>query len=188
MTRYNIQEALRFVTDECTKMLKGAFPKEYFIITKTLRSYYKDPTRIAHNVLAQRIGKRDPGSKPRSNDRIAYIYIKNDDKEKTLQGDRIETPAYIEAMNLKIDYETYLTNQIMKPVMQILNLRIPNSEKIFEYIIENDRNEKMGMKKFAFNPNLQARTFVHRFIPVTDDIYADDSSSSDKESDNENDI
>ena len=30
------------------------------IISKTLKSTYKDPTKIAHKVLAERIGERDP--------------------------------------------------------------------------------------------------------------------------------
>ena len=39
-----------------------------------------------------------------------------------LQGDRIETPAFIEQNKLKIDYGIYITNQIMKPVLQLFTL------------------------------------------------------------------
>jgi DNA polymerase elongation subunit (family B) len=39
-----------------------------------------------------------------------------------LQGDKIETPEFIRANNLEIDYEFYITNQIMKPVLQIFAL------------------------------------------------------------------
>ena len=34
--------------------------------------------------------------------------------------------------NLKVDYEFYMTNQIMNPALQFLSLVIPNAEKIFD--------------------------------------------------------
>jgi DNA polymerase elongation subunit (family B) len=91
------------------------------IITKSLRSTYKNPQQIAHKVLADRMGKRDPGNKPSSGDRIPFVYIHNADK-KALQGERIETPDYIRAMRLKPNYSFYITNQIMKPVAQLFGL------------------------------------------------------------------
>ena len=36
--------------------------------------------QIAHNVLASRIGDRDPGNKPKPGDRIPFMYIKNSNK------------------------------------------------------------------------------------------------------------
>ena len=48
-------------------------------ITKSLKSYYKNPESIAHKVLADRIGRRDPGNKPKANDRIPYAYIEVDE-------------------------------------------------------------------------------------------------------------
>ena len=47
--------------------------------------------QIAHKVLAERIGDRDPGNKPANYDRIPYVYIKTKGKVE-LQGDRIENP------------------------------------------------------------------------------------------------
>lgn len=157
MKEYNMNMAIEFVKNECSKLLKGEFNLDNFIITKTLRSYYKDPTRIAHNVLAQRIGKRDPGSKPRSNDRIPYAYIVNEDKN-ALQGERIETPEFIKKNNIKIDYLLYLTNQVQKPVMQIIDLKLSNSKEFFDNIILNYNNDKLGIKripiKVIIRPNV----------------------------------
>ena len=39
-----------------------------------MNSNYKNPNSIAHKVLADRIGERDPGNKPKSNDRIPFMY------------------------------------------------------------------------------------------------------------------
>ena len=97
------------------------------MITKSLRADYKDPEKIAHKVLAERMGERDPGNKPLVNDRIPFVYIQtgaNKKNEKILQGDRIEHPAYIKKANLKPDYEFYITNQIMKPVLQLYALTL----------------------------------------------------------------
>jgi DNA polymerase elongation subunit (family B) len=91
------------------------------IITKSLRAFYKNPLQIAHKVLADRMGKRDPGNKPSSGDRIPFVYIQTKKKVK-LQGDKVEHPDYIRENKLKPDYAHYITNQIMKPVQQVFAL------------------------------------------------------------------
>jgi len=102
-------------------MVDEKYSMDKLVITKSLRSGYKNPAQIAHKVLADRIGRRDPGNKPSVGDRIPFVYIENPDK-KALQGDRIETPDYIKASKVKINYGFYITNQIMKPVQQLFAL------------------------------------------------------------------
>ena len=43
------------------------------------------------------------------------------------QGDRIEHIEYIENNNIDLDYEFYISNQIISPVKQVLDLELdPN--------------------------------------------------------------
>ena len=120
------------------------------IITKSLRSGYKNPQSIAHKVLADRITARDPGNKPGPGDRIPFVYIATKEK-KTLQGDKIETPTFITENNLKIDYSFYITNQIMKPVQQVFALVL---EKIWEM------NKKIPkLKKFKNDVELLRKEY-----------------------------
>ena len=121
MNQKNMELSIKYLKGELKKLLDGKFPMEMLVITKSLRGFYKNPEQIAHKVLADRIGVRDPGNKPKSNDRIPYVYIETDTPPK-LQGDRIETPEYIIEKSLKPDYRFYITNQIMKPVAQIYSL------------------------------------------------------------------
>ena len=100
------------------------------IISKALKSEYKDPTRIAHKVLADRMKQRDPGSAPQVNDRLPYVYVQTECKkgQKLLQGEKIEHPDYIREHGLKPDYEFYITNQIMKPILQVYALILEDME------------------------------------------------------------
>ena len=91
-------------------------------VTKRLRDGYKHPERIAHKVLADRQARRDPGNAPKSNDRVRYVFFKNPGA--ALQGDRIETPEYIREHRVPVDFEHYVTNVIMKPVSQVIALRL----------------------------------------------------------------
>jgi DNA polymerase elongation subunit (family B) len=54
-------------------------------------------------------------------------------KVNILQGDRIEHVDYIKDNNLDLDYEFYITNQIMNPVKQVLDLEMDKkeTEKLF---------------------------------------------------------
>ena len=125
MKEKNIQKAINYVHKCLQDLVDGNVPIEKLIITKSLRSFYKNPQSIAHKVLADRIALREPGNKPTSGDRIPFVYIvtKNIAKGvKVLQGDKIETPSFIKENNLEIDYSFYITNQIMKPLLQLFGL------------------------------------------------------------------
>ena len=125
MKEKNVEVAAKFLKSSLQDIVDGKIEMDKLVITKSLRSDYKNPNQIAHKVLADRIGKRDPGSKPSVGDRVAYVYIKNKDK-KALQGDKIETPGFIKENKIEINYSFYITNQIMKPVQQVFALVLEN--------------------------------------------------------------
>ena len=145
MKEKNIIKAIEFLRKSLQELIDEKVPIEKLIITKSLRSHYKVPMQIAHKVLADRMGKRDPGNKPSSGDRIPFVYIQTKGKVR-LQGDRIETPAYIKEKKLKIDYSFYISNQIMKPVQQVFALvldKIPefkSKKALFDRKLEKFKN------------------------------------------------
>lgn len=124
----NIQKAIEFLNTMLTRLVKGEVSMEKLAITKSLRSEYKNPKQIAHRVLADRMGDRDPGNKPKPGDRIKYVFVQNSDKN-SLLGERIETPEYIVQNKVPLDYTYYITNQLMNPLQQLLGLAL---EKIYE--------------------------------------------------------
>ena len=115
-------KAIEFTEQSLEQLIEKKVPINKLVITKSLRSGYKNPQQIAHKVLADRIGVREPGNKPAPGSRIAFAYIVNPTAKK--QGEKIETPEYIHRANCKLDYGHYITNQIMKPLSQVLGLCI----------------------------------------------------------------
>ncbi len=141
------EKARQFTIDCMNSMFNNEYNIKYFLTSKTLKmkESYADWTKIAHVVLANRIAQRDPGNCPQSGDRIEFAAIQLPNATKnTLQGERIETPQYIKEKNLKIDFEFYMTNQIMNPALQFLSLVIPNAEEIFDKFKIKIENEKKG--------------------------------------------
>ena len=129
MREKNITPSIDFLRKSINDLVNSKFSLDTLIISKTLSSFYKDPDRIAHKVLANRMAQRDPGNKPQVNDRIPFVYIEIDEKKlkgTILQGDKIEHPDYIRENKLEPNYEFYITNQIMKPVCQIYGLCLEN--------------------------------------------------------------
>jgi len=168
MKEKNIQKAIDHVNKCLKDLVDGNVPMEKLIITKSLRSFYKNPQSIAHKVLADRIEQREPGNKPTSGDRIPFVYIVNNTKppkgKKLLQGDKIETPTFIKENNLQIDYSFYITNQIMKPLLQLFGLvlkdiwlsqkpprrvKVTKMEEMIDEINKTVDDEKKRDKKIA---------------------------------------
>ena len=155
MKEKNITRAIDFLKACLQNIVDEQYPMEKLIITKSLRSGYKNPKSIAHKVLADRITARDPGNKPGSGDRIPFVYIHCANK-KALQGERIETPTFVIEQKLKIDYSFYITNQIMKPVQQLFALIL---EQIWEM-----QGKHGKIKKFKQDVNiLRTKTPADKF-------------------------
>lgn len=134
----NLEKSIETLKEDMRQLLGGKFELNMLTITKSLRGFYANPEQIAHKVLADRMGERDPGNKPQSNDRIPYVYVETKIPKdgKILQGDRVEHPQYIIENKLKPDYSFYITNQIMKPVGQIFSLiveQLPGFNKGADY-------------------------------------------------------
>ena len=145
LEKQDLEGSIEFLQEELKNLVEGKTSIKDLIITKSLRANYKDPSKIAHKVLADRIGARDPGNRPGSNERIPFVYIKTGGAGAavpSLQGDRIEHPDYIEQNNLVPDYLHYITNQIMKPILQLYALclnRLPGYVKNETYWSEVEK-------------------------------------------------
>ena len=139
MKENNVQSAITFLNTSLQNLIDGNVSMDKLMLTKALRGYYKNPSAIAHAVLAERIGKRDPGNKPKPGDRMKFLFVVNSDK-KALQGEKIETPEYIAEKKLQIDYNYYITNQLMKPLQQLFGLAV---EQIWEH-----QNKKSALNTF----------------------------------------
>jgi DNA polymerase elongation subunit (family B) len=163
MKKQNIQEAINFLKMSLSNIVNEKYGVDKLIITKAIRSGYKNPKSIAHKVLADRMAARDIGNKPCSGDRIPFIYIHNPNKH-ALQGDKIETPTYIKENNIKIDYPFYITNQIMKPVQQLFSLVL---EKIWEM-----QNKRAKIAKFKTEVKALHKTYPdnEKFQDKLDDL------------------
>ena len=132
MKEQNIEKAVSFLRSSLRSLVNEDVPMEKLIISKSIRSGYKNPKAIAHKVLADRIMEREPGNKITSGDRVPFVYIHSSNK-RALQGEKIETPSFIVEKKLKIDYSFYITNQIMKPVQQVFALVLEDMWKLKSY-------------------------------------------------------
>ena len=171
LNKHSSEGAYKFTKDTLHKIITGKYKMDKFIISKTLKGNalsknerrleqakpkeqrsYANRESIVHAVLADRMADRSYGDKPRSNDRIMYVYIETKEEPK-LQGERVETPEYIIENKLKIDYLFYITNQIMKPALKFLDLIINNAENVFNEYIIKEENRKQCMMPIAYYAN-----------------------------------
>ena len=130
------ETALRFLATALDALVAGSVPMDKLTITKALRGYYKNPQQIAHAVLAERMAGRDPGNKPKPGDRMRFVHVvvssttTTASSNKLLQGDKIETTEYVLQKGLKVDYAFYVTNQLMKPLVQLFVLAVEDILKL----------------------------------------------------------
>jgi DNA polymerase elongation subunit (family B) len=131
MNKQDLNASVTFLREQLQALVDGHVDLQDLVITKTLKAEYKDPTKIAHKVLADRMAQRDPGNKPMANDRIPFVYIRPPPGvEVKLQGDRIEHPEFIKENNITPDYRFYITNQLINPITQLYALCV---EKLPDY-------------------------------------------------------
>ena len=207
LDKHSAEGAYEFARDMLQKIITGKIEMDKFVITKTLKGNaltkaerklddmkpkemrsYKNRSGITHAVLADRMADRDPGNRPLSNDRIPYMYIETKGKV-NLQGERVETPEYINKNKLKVDYLFYITNQIKKPALKFLDLLLENAEAVFTEFEIKEENRKMCMMPISYytEKDEKEREEYSMMYEDNDNDFNDSDDDSDNESHNDSD-
>ncbi len=89
LNKRNIEASKQFFIKSVEDLMQGKVNINQLVISKTLKADYANPNQIAHKVLADRMGERDPGNKPQSNDRIPYCYIDDSNLKCTICNGKV---------------------------------------------------------------------------------------------------
>ena len=181
LNKQDINASVNYLKDQLERMKTHDVELEELVISKGLRAEYRDPSKIAHKVLAERMGERDMGNKPQVNDRIPFVYIMPPtiiSTKKILQGERIEHVDYIKHKGLKPDIAFYITNQVMSPVCQLLAIvleQLPGYKHNPKYFkdMRSKLSIKYGSEEVVNNKIIAAKEVEVKkllFDPVLDKI------------------
>ena len=120
-----IQEALAYIQSFKEKLESGEIGLAQLVIPKPLRDTYKKPESISQWVLANRIGREDPGRQPKPGETMQVVHVIPKGAEtwtlKELEdrigcGYRIELVDMVSEKGLQPNYRYYLVKQLYKPL------------------------------------------------------------------------
>jgi DNA polymerase delta subunit 1 len=99
-------------------LLSGEVPMEELTLTRSLADEYKSQN-LAHVKVRDKIRERTPGSEPKSGDRIPFVLLVTDKKQKAAY-EKAEDPEWVREHGLVLDYQHYFKNHMKKPVTDLL--------------------------------------------------------------------
>lgn len=108
--------AVAYVKNVISDLLQNNIDISQLIITKEL-SKAEYAAKQAHEELAKKMTKRDPGNAPKLGDRIPYVIAAA--AKNTPAYQKAEDPIYVLENNIPIDAKYYLENQLSKPLLRI---------------------------------------------------------------------
>ncbi|KII69447.1 DNA polymerase delta catalytic subunit [Thelohanellus kitauei] len=112
--------AVKHACQTISDLLMNKIDISLLIITKELRKTGEDyANKQPHSELAERLKKRDPGSAPKLGDRVPFVYIMGQKKDRAYE--KAEDPLYVLENNIPIDNDYYLVNQLSKPLTRLFD-------------------------------------------------------------------
>jgi DNA polymerase elongation subunit (family B)/uracil DNA glycosylase len=154
-----ISELLNMVSDQITDSLFN-FKNSYknFVITKALkRETYKNKTLPSHVFVAKKM--RERGIDVPQNSRIEYVLLNNGNgyRKDELQNAKVEdVNFYIENKDLlRLDYLYYLEKQFAKPLKEILNVTVFQTDFMKHHLKHRiQKSHIITQLKGLFSPKL----------------------------------
>lgn len=121
---------------ECVlRVLQNQEPMHKFIISKALRSGYKNPASLPHVTVADKIKQRR-GYPPALGERIPYVFVRDAANPDGLVAQRAEDPDYVrEHPEIELDTLYYVNNQIISPVTTLLEVLMESPKHLHAHIL-----------------------------------------------------
>jgi len=130
------EPAINLAVQRAQALVNGDVPMEKLIMSKSLASQYKvrgeDDWKysaggncllpsLPHVVVLEKIRERTPGAEPHPGNRVPFVITQSaDPSAKTFE--KAEDPSWVENHpELKLDFMYYFTNQLKKPIEDLLD-------------------------------------------------------------------
>ena len=109
------------------ELLDGRVPMDKLILSQRLGDHYKqkeghssdpyDGVNLPHIAVVKKMRDREPGSEPKSGDRVPFVIIKGTGDK---QFEKSEDPVWAQQHGIPLDYNYYFTNKFMNPICDLL--------------------------------------------------------------------
>lgn len=137
---------IQYARQASADLVAGKVPLEKLMMSKQLAADYK--VAMPHVAVRDKIKARAPGSEPQQGDRVQFVVVKEPKNGKLVE--KAEDPAWVKEQAIPLDYQYYFTNQLKKPVCDLL-----------EPLVGSDTERTIfaaataGNKKGTFDPKMR---------------------------------
>jgi len=142
----SFEKALEYVQGEILRMLRGEVPFEEYVMSKSLRSNYKN-TNLPHLIVSQKRQRRG-GTPFRSGERVPFVFCQTATDMDLGISQRAEDAEYAKDHDIPIDTLYYIKNQVLSPLVTLLQLHYTHAET--EILNHKDIADKMlALQRFT---------------------------------------
>jgi DNA polymerase delta subunit 1 len=113
--------AVGIARDHVLRVLRNEHPIAKFVVSKALRTGYKNDKQ-PHVFVARKIAARR-GHAVHSGERVPYVFVAGGEPD-ALQADKAEDPEYADEHGLPLDLLYYVEHQLASPVGCLLELLV----------------------------------------------------------------
>ena len=175
MEAKSVDAAYDIAKSYVVSFLRDEIPMDQLVVSKALRTEYKNPASQPHVQVALKIGERRGYPVP-SGVRVPFVFVDDPANPDGLQASRAEDPEYVVASNLRIDRLHYIQSQISGPLETLLDilekgtfarlLNDPDVAPLYDQL-RRDRNEHVKDAR-----RVRTNT-VNRQREITDFLFRD---------------
>ena len=126
MDTKTVEAAVRVAKDHILRVLRNEEALASYVVSKALKSEYKNPDSQPHLQVAKKIGARRGYPVP-SGERVPFVFVESAENPDGLQAQRAEDPAHAEETGLVIDRLHYLDSQLAGPIETLLDVLCPGT-------------------------------------------------------------
>jgi DNA polymerase delta subunit 1 len=137
---------IQFAREASADLVAGKIPMEKLMMSKQLASEYK--VAMPHVAVRDKIKARSPGSEPQQGDRVPFVVALMTRNGKLTE--KAEDPTWVREQGVPLDYQYYFTNQLKKPVCDLLEPLVGSDPERTIFAAAT-----AGNKKGTFDPKMR---------------------------------
>jgi DNA polymerase delta subunit 1 len=137
---------IQFARQASADLVAGKVLMEKLMMSKQLASDYK--VAMPHVAVRDKIKTRAPGSEPQQGDRVQFVVALAPKNGKLVE--KAEDPGWVKEHGVPLDYQYYFTNQLKKPVCDLLEPLVGSDPERTIFAAAT-----AGNKKGTFDPKMR---------------------------------